>query len=539
MKNMQDIIELARELELDVKPFTGELACAFIGEWDAGKSSLVNNLIGIKLLPVKMAETTKTVVRLSKSNDGEPHAVIKASEIEAHEYTGIAAIEAVQQSSCDLLRIEFKSPSLEIPPSVCFIDTPGLNSQNQVISSKAETVNADVIVFVLQGIGASLNQTQIQFIQQILLAKSDINDFFFAATFSELLNDEQKDQIRTHFKANHIPIDRLFFVSNKNMIGIPELKQSLYSYINLKQSSLLEQRQIRYKKEICEALRKKIMTERAALSLWKDSNSEKRELLLVGLREAKEKERRKKIELRTKSHSRLHEALRSLREAMESIEKSMELLIERSSSDQLQAKGYLQKELEVMLQDQFVPVVQSQLEKLLNDIQGDIGETDNSCREMLEALHLPIPGYTSSFPKVNAEHILPLATIGCIMVMGWFSVPTLVLGYLTLKASELGLTRYADQTGLLDRALTGIKDWASSGYKQTIKMALSRKLVDYVNSISDYYREQVENAIEIAIGKIRYTEEIEETLKKLRDESALISKEILIDKAEKALSSLA
>ena len=532
---LSDLLEFARQFDIQVSPLSGQLACVFVGEWNAGKSSLINSLIGAELLPVEVKETTKTIVRLSKSQEAEPSAKVEIGQGQVQHLTGAAAVEAVQQSREDIPGIEFSSPSLDMPLRTTFIDTPGLNSQNHWLSSKAETVSADIVVFVMQGVGASLNETQVKFIQDIILTKAEMKDLYFIATWSDVLDSEQQRTVEEKFVETGVPLDQLFFVSNKTQAGIAHFKKAFYAYLEKRQGDLLDDRRHKYQKQVAEALHERVMTERALIADQKDRSAEQRQALLVQIQEAKTKERRKKEELRGRSDKRLRDAQKKIDDTISEIIGKLQNMVDHATVDDLQRKGYLQGKLETAIEEQFNPVAQSTLDQLLREIQGDVDEAGQFSQSLVADLEISLPEYHSPLARVTAEHILPLATLGSIMLMGWVSIPTLVLGYMTLKARELGLTRSFDQIGLLDIVINKGKELAASGFKEVLKLSIDNTLTGLRDRTGDYYHEVVEKATDKALANIRYAEDLEKSLQQMRDESAVIRKEILLDKAEQLL----
>ncbi|HAS51016.1 MAG TPA: hypothetical protein DCS21_04490, partial [Gammaproteobacteria bacterium] len=144
-----DLLETAQQFNIDLPPMQGELACAFVGEWNSGKSSLQNSLLGLPLLPEQPIPTTKTVVTLGQGQVAEPVAIIQTATGSCQEYRGSDAINALQNSTQNLPRIDYRAPQLDLPPHTLFIDTPGFNDTDQIASAKAETVQADLVVFVM------------------------------------------------------------------------------------------------------------------------------------------------------------------------------------------------------------------------------------------------------------------------------------------------------------------------------------------------------------------------------------------------------
>ncbi len=161
MKDCTAIYELAQRLELETPLLTGDLVCAFVGEWNAGKSSLLNALTGVTL-PARPTPTTKTLVRLRHIDNDQPKAELTDDNGQQTVLTGTEALEALQRSTEHLAEISVEAPGLEIPPGVVFVDTPGFNDDDQLASTRAATVQADIVVFVLQATGSVINQTQVE-----------------------------------------------------------------------------------------------------------------------------------------------------------------------------------------------------------------------------------------------------------------------------------------------------------------------------------------------------------------------------------------
>ncbi|MDQ5911397.1 MAG: Dynamin protein [Pseudomonadota bacterium] len=533
-----DLLETAQQFNIDLPPMQGELACAFVGEWNSGKSSLQNSLLGLPLLPEQPIPTTKTVVSLGQGQVAEPVAIIQTETGAYQEYRGPAAITALQNSTQNLPRIDYRAPQLDLPPHTLFIDTPGFNDTDQIASAKAETVQADLVVFVMNADVSALNQTQINFIQQVALSKANLQDLFFVITHSDLLDNPVDREILCQRVGAHIGSDRIFLLSNKSQEGVQAFKTVLYGYIRERQTVLLEQRSQRHERQLVEALRHQVALERAALAQLKTQTAEQREALRVKIQEARRKEMAKKSELRNRSRQQLQETVQALRDLIDHSEERLEVFIEGCPVEQLQKKGHVQQQIEEELTKTLQPAVQVLLERLLRAIQGEVRAGQSYSTQLLADLDIQLPPYASPLTRVTAEHIMPLAFIGSVLTMGWFSVPTLLLGYLTVKAREFGLTRYADQTGLLDRALDGIKNVAAVGYKKTLKMTLAKTLIDYMNQVADYFREVLEKVTEQALAQINLVEDLEKAMQRLRDEKGMIDQELRLEKAEALLNAV-
>jgi hypothetical protein len=216
---------------------------------------------------------------------------------------------------------------------------------------------------------------------------------------------------------------------------------------------------------------------------------------------------------------------------------NVEDFIESSQTSQLQQRGYVQQKIQSIMEQQIQPVVQTKLENLLRTIQGEVQEGQRYSSDLLvDLIHLP--EYTSPLARITAEQIMPIAVLGSIVMFGWLSIPTFLLGYLTLKAREFGLTRYGDKTGILDMAIDKLKDIAAKSYKQALKMTVAQTLNNYLNQITDYFRAELEKVTEQALKQVNYVESLENTLQRLRGEGGkeIIEREIRLDKTESLLN---
>ncbi|WP_172452684.1 dynamin family protein [Chromatium okenii] len=527
------LLDTARQFNIEISPLQGDLVCAFVGEWNSGKSSLLNNLFGLPLLPERATPATKTLVLLQRNTDSAPHAKVQDDRGAIQEYQGTAAVEALQQSLQHLSRIEYQAPQLDVPAHTVFVDTPGFNDTDQQASTKAETVRADLIVFVLNARVSALNQTQIDFIQRAVLSKANLKDLFFVLTHSDVLEDDDDSASLRQRIGAHVGSDRIFLLSNKDAVTIQGFKQALYTYIDERRSVLLDERRQRHQRQLFDALRQQVALERVALQQMLNQTTEQRDALRTEIQEARRKESQKKSELRRRSQQRLQSVLQSLRELIEQTEQQLDDAIDSSSVEQLQKKGYLQQRIEDAMKT-LEPQMQAKLDELMRSLQGDVQEGQTHSNQLLKELNLELdlPDYSSPLSRVSAEHIMPLAFMGSLLVFGWFSVPTLLVGFLALKAREFGLTRFGDQTGILDTVIDKIKDGAASVHRQTIKITLARTLSDYLNQVSDYFRDVMDKSTDQALHQINLVAELEKTLVALNNETSHIDWELRLDKAE-------
>lgn len=536
MENCETVYQLGKRLGLQVPLPTGDLVCAFVGEWNAGKSTLLNALTGINL-PARPTSTTKTVVRLRNSEADQPEAKLTDAAGEQTILTGPAALDALHRSIDELAEICLDAAGLEIPTGVVFVDTPGFNDDDQTASTRAATVHADIVVFVLQATGSIINQTQVDFISQVLLTKGNLEDIYFVVTHADLLdNTEQKDKIACRYREQFgtAAAERLFLFAARDAASVANFKQRFYEQLRIAQPRLLNDRRQRLCKNIAFQLRQEADRRRVLLKLQRGERKEDILRLEKQIATARTKEREQRSRLREQYYQRLRETVDQIRVAADQTSAEVDKLIKTMGLEDLQSKGKLQETIQEVLEKQFTPIVENRLQALMNTLQADIDGARAYSADLLRNLAAELPVYDSPLAKVSAESLLPLATIGSIAFFGWLSVPTLVLGYLAVKARDLGLTKF-DRTGLFDRAVDGAKTMATGAYRQTVSMTVMRTLSSYRDQIIDYLRETVETVTEKSLAQINGVEALEQSYQQIRDTTDLIDQEAFLDQIDSTL----
>jgi GTPase Era involved in 16S rRNA processing len=537
MDNLEQLVNLSHKIGIEAQLPTGDLVCAFVGEWNAGKSSLLNALTGIAL-PARPTSTTRTLVRLSRATAGEALASIIDMEGQQTSFSGPAATDALQRSMEHLTEITLHAPGLDIPAGAVFVDTPGFNDQDQVASTRAETVQADVVVFVLQAIGSVINQTQMDFINQVLLTKGSLEDIFFVVTHADLLdNSAQRDEIKARYQVQFgdQAADRLFLVATPDQSGIASFKQRLYDHLHERQPHLLTDRRQRLGRQLSVKLHQEVERRRVLLAIQEEQTAEEVRKLAEQITAARQRERDQREKLRESYRNRLRETMEKISDAADRTSNAIEHQILGMSLERLQAKGEVQRVFEDALKADFKPEVDNHMKELMSSLQEDVDGAQNFSADLLHGLSISLPAYDSPLVKISAEHLLPVAAIGSIVLFGWFSIPTLVLGFLALKARDLGLTR-SDRTGWFDRILESGQGMMTGAYRQSVKMAVARSLTSYRDQVIDYLRQTVETVTERALAQINGVEALEHSYWQLRNSTDRVEQEAMLNQISHALT---
>ncbi|MBF0160349.1 MAG: dynamin family protein, partial [Magnetococcales bacterium] len=273
MSIYQELLEVAGQFGIQTRGLQGDLMCAFIGEWNAGKSALINNLTGAEL-PCRPIQTTRAAVHLRHSETAEPYTKTIDHQETVQHYHGAAAINALQcATTATMRRIEFYSPTLDIPSQTILVDTPGFNHTDAIATiGDTEQIHADLVVWVLMGDGPLLNQQQLDWVRRASHHCGTMDHLFFVVTHIDWFSHPETDRkaILDYWLARtgQEKADQLFFVDNKSGEGIAEFKAKLYHAMAVQQPILLEQRRQRYSRELLAQLQVCITREQTLIEQW-------------------------------------------------------------------------------------------------------------------------------------------------------------------------------------------------------------------------------------------------------------------------------
>lgn len=146
---------------------------AILGEFNRGKSSLVNLLLGVDLLPVDVVPTTPTVIALSQGE--RPSAVLHEADgrsepttLDRETLARLQTVESGGRGSGGLRLVEIHHPA--VPGGVRLFDTPGVNDLGETDPELLYAVLPwiDLAVVVLDAT-AGVSRSERHFLQERLL----------------------------------------------------------------------------------------------------------------------------------------------------------------------------------------------------------------------------------------------------------------------------------------------------------------------------------------------------------------------------------
>ncbi len=192
---------LIRELEAAMEQLsTKQYRVAVIGEFKRGKSSLVNTLLGTRILPTDILPTTAVINRViydTRQNitihykDGSCQDTT-IDQLEAY----ATKLDAEKEKRAETVReIVVHYPSVFCQNHIEIIDTPGLNDDDAMTQTTVGILDRiDTAIVVISAV-MPLSVTEQQLICN-LIRQSNIFHITFVITFIDRVSDEPEEQDR-------------------------------------------------------------------------------------------------------------------------------------------------------------------------------------------------------------------------------------------------------------------------------------------------------------------------------------------------------
>jgi GTP-binding protein EngB required for normal cell division len=213
-----------------------------LGEFNHGKSTFVNALLGQDVLPTGITPTTAAINHVIYAEHPQARVVLMGGESrgldagQLKEWVTVAGGHAAE-----VAYVELGYPSDLLRNHVVLVDTPGVNDLNE---QRAEVTygyvpRADAVVFLLDA-GQALKDSEREFLRSRVL-ESARDRLIFVLGKMDLLNPDERSAVLEYVKkglANITPDPVVFALSAKDWAktkdpqsGMPELIQYLEQFL--------------------------------------------------------------------------------------------------------------------------------------------------------------------------------------------------------------------------------------------------------------------------------------------------------------------
>lgn len=153
--------------ELRDKLRAEQLHVLFVGEFNHGKSTLVNALLGGPVLPTGVTPTTAVAHRVAYAEAPSARAVYDSGETRTLDFGELSSFSAGAASGKAPRQIDIGYPAEILRSGLVLLDTPGVNDAARALTTQEFIPRADAIVFVLDA-GQPVKESERAFIEQKL-----------------------------------------------------------------------------------------------------------------------------------------------------------------------------------------------------------------------------------------------------------------------------------------------------------------------------------------------------------------------------------
>lgn len=218
-KSLKDRIEreLVKKMEED------RFHLVVVGEFNHGKSTFVNALLGENVLPVGVTPTTAAIHHLKYAEKPEATVVFQSGARESIPFNETRSFAVGGgKSADDVDYLEVGYPAQLLAERILLVDTPGVNdlSLQRADITYSYIPRADAVLFLLDA-GQILKESERQFLNDKLL-KASRDKIVFVITKWDILNDDEKREALQYAKAqlaNLVKDPVVFPISAENALG--------------------------------------------------------------------------------------------------------------------------------------------------------------------------------------------------------------------------------------------------------------------------------------------------------------------------------
>ena len=233
--------------DLLAKANRNEYAIGFCGHFSAGKSTLINELLGEKILPSHPIPTSANIVKI---HHGPPFVRVLFKEkglFTLENPNDLKQIQAYCRDGDSVTEIEISSPNAHLPEGVVFVDTPGIDSTDDAhrVATESSLHLVDSIVYMMDYHHVQ-SEINFSFLKQI--TKSNKDCIVVVSQIDKHMETEIpfaafRQQVSQSLVEHNIRFNELLFVSakvhNARYNELEKLQACLEAFITSKEKKVL------------------------------------------------------------------------------------------------------------------------------------------------------------------------------------------------------------------------------------------------------------------------------------------------------------
>ncbi|WP_339282299.1 dynamin family protein [Oceanobacillus sp. FSL K6-3682] len=242
MKNRGDKINADKMLDILEKYFNQEFIITLTGHFSAGKSSLINHLLGQEILANSPIPTSANIVKIS-SGEGTVNVFFHNGEvIEYHEPYDLDQIKKFSKNKNQIKKMHISTGEDILPPHTAILDTPGIDAADDIdrMLTEASLHLSDYLIYVTDynHVQSEVNLLFLQAMQENGLPFMIVINQIDKHNETELPFVEFDKKIKQTFDQWNLHPSSIFYTSLKSPEAPqnewPELKDTVFQMLRSK-----------------------------------------------------------------------------------------------------------------------------------------------------------------------------------------------------------------------------------------------------------------------------------------------------------------
>jgi small GTP-binding protein len=486
LKTLKTDLETTRIPKLEAERFH----LVVLGEFNHGKSTFVNALLGAALLPTGITPTTATINHVVFADPPRVRAFLDNGECEEVPTERLADwVTASGARAKNLKYVEVGVPCELLKDNLTLVDTPGVNDLNE---QRAEITygyvpRADAVLFLLDATQA-LKESERAFLTTRILSRSKDRMIFILGK-RDLLSDKELADVETYVRTHLgklVAEPPLFSVSAKRHLageedqsGMAPLVQHLAKFLGSDRGRILLDNATEDALGLCAYLKQNLGVKRRSLELSVGELEERMGKIRTHLHTTQ----KSLAELSTRIYAEAEAVKARVRLDLDSFVARFQAVLP-SEIDRVDA-GDVKRYLPLFIQDKFKEWAEREgevcgalLERLAEEV---IAVTSENVRALATSLAEKLgPAETRvDFEVDSFKYDVSIYAVGALGTTVFLFVNTLVGGLLTLAAPILAIV-------LQSKVAAEIKDHAKNKAPEALERARGAAAPRFDEIVDDF-----------------------------------------------------
>jgi ribosome biogenesis GTPase A len=330
--------ELVHKLEAD------RFHLVVVGEFNHGKTTFVNALLGQAVLPVGVTPTTAVIHHIVHADEPRARVVLESGEEQELPFSEVRAFAAGGGRPTEAVRhLEVGYPAELLRERIVLVDTPGVNdlSLTRAEITYGYIPRSDAVLFVLDA-GQPVKESERQFLEHQIIAKSR-DKIVFVVAKRDIWSESEKEEALTYVRdrlGRVISDPPVFALSAQAALagqvaesGLPELIAHLTRFLAEERGRVLLENALGEGLSAASVLRRGLAARRRAASMTAEQLAKRIQLLERDLAGHTETIERRRLTIREQAAAIKAWARRDLDRFCDDVVQKLPALLDKASSD--------------------------------------------------------------------------------------------------------------------------------------------------------------------------------------------------------------